>query len=382
MNEDKQETEMEEQEIPEDLKCVICMEIFLNPVILGCGHSFCKLCIQDILKTNPKCPTCKTPSFFGSENLRANFAVKSYIESKYAGLLAKRVEQEHAAAPVNDLGGGGNEALKNIACFSVPHNDGFPLFQGRSEWIPVSAHLNQELINMVCPGRLCMIGSGVETPEGVRINSLVEIQQGKFEINSSQLFIKSLGRFRIVNQKGINVTENPEVSKKIFGEEGVDFRLTVADVIEYRDDKSPLINPQEVAHDVDYIKTKMNHFMTDLRTHRHMTWSSLRNRFSLSFLDDHNLMLTPSTLSIFTLCAASLLHLNQEESVRAYTTTDPSQRLQIILNYLKPIPITAEPLVVFRNDTHSNSSMTMLIVIAAFIVFIIGGIAYRILTHR
>ncbi|XP_058623149.1 nuclear factor 7, brain-like [Onychostoma macrolepis] len=45
----------------EELSCPVCCEIFKNPVVLSCSHSFCKECLQQfwrITKT-PECPVCR-----------------------------------------------------------------------------------------------------------------------------------------------------------------------------------------------------------------------------------------------------------------------------------------------------------------------------------
>ena len=43
----------------EDFKCPICLDIFINPVIDKCGHTFCKECILNHLNHNLLCPLSK-----------------------------------------------------------------------------------------------------------------------------------------------------------------------------------------------------------------------------------------------------------------------------------------------------------------------------------
>mgnify|MGYP002803407674 CR=1 FL=1 len=41
-------------------ECAICLEVLSDPVqVRDCGHQFCALCIDDILKSDPRCPTCR-----------------------------------------------------------------------------------------------------------------------------------------------------------------------------------------------------------------------------------------------------------------------------------------------------------------------------------
>ncbi|XP_076841975.1 E3 ubiquitin-protein ligase TRIM35-like isoform X2 [Brachyhypopomus gauderio] len=46
--------------LEEHLKCSICLEIFKDPVVLTCSHSFCRTCIERTwhLKEMKKCPLC------------------------------------------------------------------------------------------------------------------------------------------------------------------------------------------------------------------------------------------------------------------------------------------------------------------------------------
>ncbi len=51
--------------LPEvDLTCPICCEIFKDPVVLKCSHSFCAACLQQYWTQGRSrdCPLCRTPS--------------------------------------------------------------------------------------------------------------------------------------------------------------------------------------------------------------------------------------------------------------------------------------------------------------------------------
>uniref|UniRef100_A0A182NKV2 RING-type domain-containing protein n=1 Tax=Anopheles dirus TaxID=7168 RepID=A0A182NKV2_9DIPT len=44
-----------------DVECPICLGDYNSPVIVNCGHSFCKACIEECRKTGNRmtCPVCK-----------------------------------------------------------------------------------------------------------------------------------------------------------------------------------------------------------------------------------------------------------------------------------------------------------------------------------
>ncbi|KAF6732330.1 Tripartite motif-containing protein 35 [Oryzias melastigma] len=64
-----------------DYCCSICCEVFKDPVLLSCSHSFCRHCLTTwwTLKRDKECPLCKTVS--QSDYLPSNLALKNLCES-------------------------------------------------------------------------------------------------------------------------------------------------------------------------------------------------------------------------------------------------------------------------------------------------------------
>lgn len=50
---------LQPSKVPACLKCPICSEVFTEPVLPGCGHTFCKKCIETWIKVNFACPICR-----------------------------------------------------------------------------------------------------------------------------------------------------------------------------------------------------------------------------------------------------------------------------------------------------------------------------------
>uniref|UniRef100_A0A3B4WQU6 Uncharacterized protein n=1 Tax=Seriola lalandi dorsalis TaxID=1841481 RepID=A0A3B4WQU6_SERLL len=65
----------------EDLSCPVCQDIFKDPVVLSCSHSFCRDCLQSWWRGKPiqECPVCKRRSS-RSEPPR-NLALKNLCET-------------------------------------------------------------------------------------------------------------------------------------------------------------------------------------------------------------------------------------------------------------------------------------------------------------
>ncbi|XP_068173386.1 nuclear factor 7, ovary-like [Antennarius striatus] len=67
--------------VEEDLCCTICHNIYKDPVILSCCHSFCKACLKQWWRVNPshECPLCKRRS--SKVNPPLNLALKNICET-------------------------------------------------------------------------------------------------------------------------------------------------------------------------------------------------------------------------------------------------------------------------------------------------------------
>ena len=58
------------------MNCSICLETFLNPRILLCGHTFCEECLKkSIVNYNLSCPTCR----YKHKSMKVEDYPKNYI---------------------------------------------------------------------------------------------------------------------------------------------------------------------------------------------------------------------------------------------------------------------------------------------------------------
>lgn len=86
--------------IENNLRCHICKEFMTAPVLTGCCHTFCSLCIRSHLNEEDSCPACRTKT--QSSNLRKNTVVEELItlyKSHRAQLLSLLVYTKEEEVP-------------------------------------------------------------------------------------------------------------------------------------------------------------------------------------------------------------------------------------------------------------------------------------------
>ncbi|CAO4370617.1 unnamed protein product [Caenorhabditis nigoni] len=66
----------------EDFCCAVCLDFFVEPCIIKCGHSFCHLCIESHLNVNEKCPLCRSYTGSPIRNRQLESLTMSYVSSR------------------------------------------------------------------------------------------------------------------------------------------------------------------------------------------------------------------------------------------------------------------------------------------------------------
>ncbi|XP_054858873.1 E3 ubiquitin-protein ligase TRIM69 isoform X2 [Eublepharis macularius] len=77
------------EDFTKELTCILCLELFREPMILPCGHNFCKLCIENIwLKRGVfVCPECQM-----------RFLDKRYVENTVLQKMVDKLKGSHVGS--------------------------------------------------------------------------------------------------------------------------------------------------------------------------------------------------------------------------------------------------------------------------------------------
>jgi len=84
--------------IQEALECSICFEMFDQPRVLPCGHTFCMSCLVAIKQRNSAlpCPQCRIPS--PQHTWQRNFVIEDVV-SRYLEGKPRKVSAELTQVP-------------------------------------------------------------------------------------------------------------------------------------------------------------------------------------------------------------------------------------------------------------------------------------------
>lgn len=371
----------EEKEIPEDLKCIICLDLFVSPVVLTCGHSFCRVCVEDLIRQKPTCPVCHTPTLFGVSNLLPNYALKNLIERDFQDHLQKRLSSESdlrqeapkREAPVDP----GTMTLVYLPCKSLS----YPLFPGSATELKLDIPLPRDLLPIICPTKTLVMGPSLTNDDGVSLNSILNIQNTVEQSGMiTKLRVQSVGRARIVSHKAINVLENEELAKKVAGSEKATFIVDIIGVVNFKDVDNEFSNRQKVTSDVTFVKTMVNHFLQLANSNQPSSYIELRNTYPVSYYQEHNAQLTPSYVSNFSMTTAALINFRRDDHKELYLLNCSEKRLDRVARHMRTVPLDVDPSSLFNFSPGGKDEAVELVrwlAVVAMLLAIVGGLIYR-----
>ncbi|RXN09534.1 tripartite motif-containing 35-like protein [Labeo rohita] len=86
--------------LEDELSCPVCTELFSDPVLLGCGHSFCRRCINDHWTSSKSrnCPVCRTVS---PHEPVSNLCLRNTCETYLKEKNNKKEKDEEPECPIH-----------------------------------------------------------------------------------------------------------------------------------------------------------------------------------------------------------------------------------------------------------------------------------------
>jgi hypothetical protein len=128
------------QRVQEEMKCAICHELLFEPVLLACGHSFCRYCLRESLcaasclpgqsGTVRRCCSCRQALCGCTLSLPVSILLKNTIKLLFPEEYSRRQREHFARVSENRLGALGEN--------SGVHSRGFEILSPCDEnWIDI-----------------------------------------------------------------------------------------------------------------------------------------------------------------------------------------------------------------------------------------------------
>ncbi|XP_048375752.1 zinc-binding protein A33-like [Stegostoma tigrinum] len=225
----------------DELNCPICLDIFVDPVMLECGHDFCRQCILQCWEKEKKafCPECG--EVFREKNLKANRAL-GVLSNKIRGLNIKQTA---------DTG-------RTFNPFCDEHQEELKLF----------CETDKKLICVMCLDR--RDGRSHKSHNFMLINEAVEIYKEKMKSNLQALNQKktSIQNVLLKQQQSISeIQEQSNVLQKHISSEFTKLRTVL-------DEKERTLAKELGDHEEDILK-KMESNLRDIQEHLNETEEKL-----------------------------------------------------------------------------------------------------------
>ncbi|KAM8902424.1 tripartite motif-containing protein 59 isoform 1-T2 [Spinachia spinachia] len=183
--------------LKEDLTCSVCYSLFADPRVLPCSHTFCKTCLNNLLRLSTnysmwrplrmplKCPNCRSvvelPPM-GVDSLPTNVSLRAIVEKYQSdGAPQQPSCQEHHRQPLNMYCVQDRQLICGL-CLTVGQHQGHPIDDLQAAFIREKRTPSQLLARLSEQrgAQVCELGQQLEQ-EKTRCEGLVS--QDRQEVN-------------------------------------------------------------------------------------------------------------------------------------------------------------------------------------------------------
>lgn len=342
------------QQNPE-LHCVICFDLFHQPVTLVCGHSFCKECISRSLHQVPKCLLCKYP-VFGIFDFRVNRALQRMIDrhkgkthchdSETAELEEdQRMLQTLKSSTAVDFNDHIN--LIRLPAFEVS-NDKKYFFKNTLYRLDIRFQLPHKIIAALMPGK-CFVGyvGGCTNPRP-RANIFELINIVKLKNQGMDVIVRCKDLITIDEIQRLDLTENKDFIEQH------DLSSSGKLLAQFVSGERVILSPYNLSfEDMQKVRTvnyKLEHFLSVLRFKNHQVFELLKLRLNFAFTDTAAIIYSyeNNLFDYLNFCAA-LLNLSDKDKKAVYEAKDYRDIINVINDYLDSTTLEDDPLFVFSH---------------------------------
>lgn len=366
----KSEKSAPTEEIEPELECVVCNDILYQPVSINCGHSFCKECLINVLRTKPQCPLCRTPTFLQESNLKQNVIIQSLIENKYPEHIKRRKANQVVISEEDNIDSRRADSTAAAAStveqpLSLPPILVFNLQEDKQflpqsvERIKIKCDWNIEFFQHICPDKRVICLNTAKPPNFPNVNFIVEVQRMENQPNGEVVMIvRVLNRILVKELQQIEC-DNPEFLQQF--NISKPFNMTVARAEEYNDQSiSDIPRLEELLKPIqELVRTKINTIMHNSPNALALLFSRFPNIPTSNLLAQRSF----AQVSQETLLYVSILNMDAETKKRALETKNIMERMVILQQTAADLDQYNESAKIFNltgSSGHKHSLLTSL----------------------
>ena len=187
--------------LEKDLECPVCFQLFYRPVTLGCGHTFCQVCLSRAVRHSPQCPLCRLPTALDVDQAKTSNVITTIISKYFPEYVKLREVAEMESRRSSSGGGNSSDHNNNTPARAAPTERRLYLFIGSALVCPTSSFM----LNLFEPRYVSMVermlNNGVRhfgmqsTPESEH-GVVLEIEEAR-RVRWNRFFIKTkcVGRY-------------------------------------------------------------------------------------------------------------------------------------------------------------------------------------------
>ena len=174
---------MEDDNISDEYKCQICLDLLVEPTTTVCGHSFCKPCLIQFLESNSeqKCPLCRSPIYQLIENINKNISLENIIKNLFPIKYQQRIKSLNSNQNVNNNNNNQNEIIHNVPTIVI---NNFFAWPGLIKEIEISEN---DLNNFQTKQNLEIINNAIQTDHILIIINSYNVNNNNLKCNLYQI---------------------------------------------------------------------------------------------------------------------------------------------------------------------------------------------------